>query len=61
MSKKYRNERLTTFKKADKVISATNLSSMDREITLYELAQMTRAGPARSLGLSKDYGGLLPV
>ncbi len=25
MSKKYRNERLTTFKNADKVISATNL------------------------------------
>ncbi|MDP3397376.1 MAG: formylmethanofuran dehydrogenase subunit A [Methanoregula sp.] len=58
MSKKYRDERLNTFKHADKVISATNLSGMDREITLYELAQMTRAGPARALGLMKDYGGL---
>ncbi|MDP3564450.1 MAG: formylmethanofuran dehydrogenase subunit A [Methanoregula sp.] len=58
MSAKYRNERLNTFKKADKVIAATNLSGLDREITLYELAQMTRAGPARALGLMKDYGGL---
>ncbi len=33
---------------------------MDREISLYELAQMTRAGPARALGLMKDYGGLAP-
>jgi formylmethanofuran dehydrogenase subunit A len=60
MSAKYRNERLNTFKKADKVISATNLSGMDREISLYELAAMTRAGPAKALGLMKDYGGLAP-
>ena len=45
---------------ADKVIAATNLADMDREITLYELAAMTRAGPAASLGLGKDYGGLKP-
>jgi formylmethanofuran dehydrogenase subunit A len=60
MSEKYRNERLNTFKKADKVISATTLANIDREITLYELAAMTRAGPAKCLGLSKDYGGLKP-
>ena len=60
MSKKTRDERLNTFKHADKVIGATNLAGMDREITLYELAQMTRAGPARALGLMKDYGGLAP-
>ena len=60
MSKKTRDERLNTFKHADKVIGATNLANIDREITLYELAQMTRAGPAKCLGLSKDYGGLAP-
>ena len=26
--------------------------------SLYELAAMTRAGPAKALGLMKDYGGL---
>ena len=60
MSQKYRNERLNTFKKADKVIGATTLANLDREISLYELSQMTRAGPARALGLMKDYGGLKP-
>ncbi|HOX35516.1 MAG TPA: formylmethanofuran dehydrogenase subunit A, partial [Methanoregulaceae archaeon] len=58
MSKKVRDERLNTFKNADKVIGATYLANIDREITLYELAQMTRAGPAKCLGLMKDYGGL---
>jgi formylmethanofuran dehydrogenase subunit A len=33
---------------------------MDKEISLYELAQMTRAGPAKSLGLANIYGGLAP-
>jgi formylmethanofuran dehydrogenase subunit A len=60
MSKKVRDERLNSFKKADKVISATNIANMDREISLYELAAMTRAGPAKCLGLSKDYGALKP-
>ncbi|PKG31078.1 amidohydrolase family protein, partial [Methanoregula sp.] len=60
MNKKYRDERLTTFKNADKVISGTHLAGIDREISLYELAQMTRAGPAKALGLSADYGGLKP-
>jgi formylmethanofuran dehydrogenase subunit A len=60
MSKKVRDERLNSFKKADKVISATNIANIDREITLYELAAMTRAGPAKCLGLSKDYGALAP-
>jgi formylmethanofuran dehydrogenase, subunit A (EC 1.2.99.5) len=58
MNKQYRDERLNTFKNADKIISATHLGGIDREITLYELAQMTRAGPAKALGLSADYGGL---
>lgn len=58
MSKKVRDERLNTFKNADKIIGATYLAEIDREISLYELAQMTRSGPARALGLGKDYGGL---
>ena len=60
MSKKARDERLTTFKNADKVIGASTLANLDREITLYELAQMTRAGPAKSLGLTAICGGLKP-
>jgi formylmethanofuran dehydrogenase subunit A len=60
MSEKVRNERLNSFKKAAKVIGATNLANLDREISLYELAAMTRAGPAKCLGLSKDFGGLKP-
>jgi formylmethanofuran dehydrogenase subunit A len=60
MSKKYRDERLNTFKNADKVIAGTHLAGIDREISLYELAQMTRAGPAKSLGLSAMCGGLKP-
>ncbi len=35
----------------------STLESLDREYTLYEVATMTRAGPARSLGL-KDRGHL---
>ncbi len=38
---------------------ATILGSIEREYTLYEIAIMTRAGPARSLGL-KDRGHLGP-
>ena len=33
----------------------SSLASIDREYSLYEIAIMTRAGPARSLGL-KDRG-----
>ena len=36
---------------------ATTLGSIDREYTLYDIAIMTRAGPAKSLGL-KDRGHL---
>ena len=60
MNKKIRDEYLNSFKRADRVIDATTLAEIDREITLYELAQMTRAGPAKALGLSKEYGGLAP-
>jgi formylmethanofuran dehydrogenase subunit A len=60
MSKKAREATLATFKHSDKVISATNIHTVDRELTLYEIAQMTRAGPAKCLGLSNMYGGLAP-
>jgi formylmethanofuran dehydrogenase subunit A len=58
MSNNSRQEMLKNFKNSDKVIAATNLASMDREISMYELAQMTRAGPAKSLGLYDKFGGL---
>lgn len=58
MSKKAREATLDSFKYKDKVIDATNIHGMDRELTLYEIAQMTRAGPAKCLGLSHMYGGL---
>ena len=58
MSKKAREEVLASFKYSDKVISATNIHSIDTELSLYEIAQMTRAGPAKALGLSHMFGGL---
>ncbi|ABD41692.1 formylmethanofuran dehydrogenase, subunit A [Methanospirillum hungatei JF-1] len=60
MSDKSRQAMLKGFKNSDKVIAATNLASIDRELTLYEIAQMTRAGPAKSLGLYDTFGGLAP-
>jgi formylmethanofuran dehydrogenase subunit A len=60
MSAKAREARITTFKNSDKVISATHLAGIDKELSLYELAQMTRAGPAKCLGLSSMCGGLKP-
>ena len=53
MSTKAREEQINAFKHKDKVLSQTSIGELDREITLYELAQMTRAGPAKSLGLSQ--------
>jgi len=58
MSQKAREATLASFKYTDKVIDATNIHGIDRELTLYEVAQMTRNGPAKSLGLSHMYGGL---
>jgi formylmethanofuran dehydrogenase subunit A len=60
MSQKAREEQMAAFKYSDKVRAATVLSEMDKELSLYELAQMTRAGPAKSLGLAHLYGGLAP-
>ncbi len=60
MSEKARKEQLDAFKYSDKVASASIIAGLDRELDLYEIAQMTRAGPARALGLSHIYGGLKP-
>jgi len=60
MSKKAREATLATMKNSDKVINATYIHGIDRELTLYEIAQMTRSGPAQCLGLAKTYGGLAP-
>jgi len=60
MSKKAREAVLDSFKHKDKVIDATNIHSIDRELTLFEIAQMTRSGPAKCLGLANVYGGLAP-
>lgn len=58
MSEKARQATLDTMKWKDKVIDASNIASMDRELGLYEIAQMTRAGPAKALGLLDIYGSL---
>ncbi len=60
MSKKARDDQIKAFKYSDKVIDATEIASIDRELTLYEIAAMTRAGPAAALGLGQNYGGLAP-
>lgn len=60
MSQNARDEQIKAFKHSDKVIAATHIAGLDRELDLYEIAQMTRAGPAKSLGLSATYGGLAP-
>jgi formylmethanofuran dehydrogenase subunit A len=60
MSTKARETQINAFKHKDKVLSQTSIGTMDKELTLYELAQMTRAGPAKSLGLAALCGGLKP-
>lgn len=60
MSKKAREATIASMKNNDKMIGLTNIHTMDRELTLYEIAQMTRSGPAKALGLAKTYGGLAP-
>ena len=58
MSAKAREAQINAFKHKDKVVSATNIAAMDKEMSLYEIAQMTRAGPAKALGLASMIGGL---
>ena len=49
MDKSFRNDMLATINQD--AASASILSSIDREYSLYEIAILTRAAPARSLGL----------
>ena len=58
MDKKYRDDLLDSFKWAEKVRAGTCLGELDREITLFELSQMTRAAPAKVLGINSMFGGL---
>ena len=55
MDKTFRQEKMRTINQ--EALKYSTLASLDREYTLYEIAIMTRAGPARSLGL-KDRGHL---
>ncbi len=55
MDRSFRNERLETIHPAARKLSLLN--SLEREYSLYEIAIMTRAGPARLLGL-RDHGHL---
>ncbi len=55
MDKSFRNDMLHTVNK--EAADMTVLGSIDREYSLYEIAIMTRAAPARSLGLT-DRGQL---
>ncbi len=55
MDKSFRDDTLTTINQS--AAAATVLSSIGREYSLYEIAILTRAAPARSLGL-KNLGHL---
>ena len=59
MNAKIRREMLEGFKNSEKVIAASSLYGIDREIDLYEFAAMTRAGPAKALGMTDITGGLV--
>jgi formylmethanofuran dehydrogenase subunit A len=60
MSQKSRDQQLKAFKNSDKVINGSEIANLDRELNLYEIAAMSRAGPAKALGLSHMCGGLKP-
>lgn len=60
MSAEARKKQIESFKHSAKMVEATHIAGIDRELSLYEIAQMTRAGPAKALGLSRQYGGLAP-
>lgn len=60
MSKDAREAQMDALKWAERVRDSTFLSGIDRELTLYEIAAMTRAGPAQALGLKDRYGSLTP-
>ena len=55
MDKSFRNDMLATLN--PEAVAASTLGALTREYTLYEIAIMTRAAPARSLGL-EGFGSL---
>ena len=57
MDKTFRDEQLRRIH--PDAAAASTVGSLSREYSLYEIAIMTRAGPAKILGL-KDYGHLAP-
>lgn len=52
----FRNDRLATIHAGARSRSA--LAGIEREYSLYEIAIISRAGPARILGIERDYGHL---
>jgi len=60
MSEQARNEVLDDAKYGEKVRDRCYIGELDREISLYELAAMTRAGTAKALGLGNMFGSLRP-
>ena len=58
MSRKAREATLDTMKNKEKVIKGSDIAGMDRELGLYDIAMMTRAGPAKALGMAGIFGSL---
>ena len=58
MDKSFRRDMLATIHKGARALSA--LDGIDREYSLYEIAIVTRAGPARILGIHDRHGHLGP-
>jgi formylmethanofuran dehydrogenase subunit A len=56
MDRSFRNDMLATLPKAVREMSS--LGSIEREYTLNEIAILTRAGPARTLGIEHGHGHL---
>lgn len=61
MSRKARDDVLdNVLKYGGKVRERCFIGEIDRELSLYEIAMMTRAGPAKALGLGHMFGSLKP-
>ncbi|MFO1039810.1 MAG: formylmethanofuran dehydrogenase subunit A [Geminicoccaceae bacterium] len=58
MDRSFRNDMLATLPKAARELTA--LGSIGREYTMREIAILTRAGPAKLLGMQTHYGHLAP-
>jgi formylmethanofuran dehydrogenase subunit A len=58
MDRSFRNDMFATLPKAAREMS--NLAAIERQYTLYEIAILTRAGPAKVLGIERRRGHLGP-